>query len=448
MRQEKQRRTENHIRSIIIVLGVIGGGLAFIYHYLLSDFSDLFITPSVRGAYIISLGLAVLIILVSAVFWSITHGIHKGFAHALVHSDLISVVEDALFEAGFYIIENNGLARLPKIKLHLNNDRTQGIISVQNHLKHDKSLDNVNISSALGNFIVDQQYLSDNQNEYTFEISDSRAQKQMVFDSANEFTKYSKQNCNDYELFIDETSKIKLHHLLLVGQTGSGKTYALYSLILQMLAKRIPYHLYFADPKMSSLSKVGEKVSKENTAEDTDSIIDLLRRFNNEMEKRKKEIKERLSEQLDADYTTFGLAPHVLIFDEYASFQAIVSTMDKKTRDEVSALLKAVVMQGRQLGFFLVIVAQKSDATTISTDIRDNLVGKFVLGQSEKTTYETCFGASGGANVPNRKYSAGQGVFTYSGLTHQGKPKLCYFPTLRFDVLGAIHGLLEQAGEM
>ena len=269
----------------------------------------------------------------------------------------------------------------------------------------------------------------------------------MVFHSADVFLTHSRIMCGDYELFIDGKSKIPLHHLLIVGQVGSGKTYALYSLILQMLDKRVPYQLYFADPKASSLSTLGGVVAPKTTAETIEEIINLLHIFHAAMEKRKAEIKARLSEKLDGTYADFGLPPHVLIFDEYSSFIAHVNTLDRDKKDEVLAMLKAIVLQGRQLGFFLWIVMQKSDASTISTDIRDNLVGRFVLGQSEPTTYETCFGAS--ASIPKRRYTAGQGVFTYSGITTSGHPKPCYFPTLNFDVLGAVKKaiLRDESGQ-
>jgi DNA segregation ATPase FtsK/SpoIIIE-like protein len=260
----------------------------------------------------------------------------------------------------------------------------------------------------------------------------------MVFRSAEEFFQYSQNRCDEYEMFLDDVNKFPLHHLLLVGQTGSGKTYALYCFILQMLGKYLKYNIYFCDPKASSFSVLGERIAKENTAETIPEIIDLLRRFNSKMQQRKAEVKALLPQKWDGTYADFGLAPHVLIFDEYASFISCINAMDKKIRDEVSALLSEIVLEGRSLGFFAFIVMQKSDAHSLPTFLRDNLVCKIVLGQSERTTYETAFGAEAAAHVPSRKYTPGQGVYTYSGITTKGHPRLCGFPVLDFDVLDAV----------
>ena len=77
---------------------------------------------------------------------------------------------------------------------------------------------------------------------------------------------------------------------------------------------------------------------------------------------------------------------------------------------------------------------QKSDATLISTALRDNLPLKIVLGNAEPTTYETTFGKS--VNIPPLNYLQGDGVFTEPKLA--STPKLVQFPTLNFDILEAV----------
>jgi len=425
---------------------LLGGVLYLAHQQLLAPHPDFFLTALVQRASVYALLLAGAMLIIALVMWMVAHKIYRGPRHAFLHARLLSGVRRALLESGYYIPEGTNtskIARLPRIKLTLDNDRTSGLLRVENHVRFNKPYESINLSSCLGHFIVDQHYLSDSENEVIFEISDSRQQRQMIFESADTFMEFGAQ-MRDYELFIDGTSRIPLHHLLLVGMTGGGKTYALYSLILQMLGKTVPYNLYLADPKASSLAVLGDKISEENTAESVEEIIELLRRFHSGMESRKPEVKAGLKDKLDGTYADMGLAPHVLIIDEYSSFQAHVNNMDKKPRDEVLSLLKSIVMQGRQLGFFLWVIMQQSPANSISTDIRENLVCKIALGQCERSTLETCFGASAAAQVPNRKYSAGQGVFAYPGITHRGQPKLCAFPTLHFDVLGAITKLSSR----
>lgn len=128
------------------------------------------------------------------------------------------------------------------------------------------------------------------------------------------------------------------------------------------------------------------------------------------------------------------MSANVFIFDEFASFQSVINGMDKKTRDHVAMLLRNIVLQGRQLGYFLWIVMQKSDASDIPTSIRDNLIWKVVLGNATRTTYVTAFEES--ANLPIRNFSCGKGLYSYQGITRQ--PQITSFPTLNFDILSSV----------
>lgn len=198
--------------------------------------------------------------------------------------------------------------------------------------------------------------------------------------------------------------------------------------------------LYFADPKNSSLRVFGKRITPKWTAGTPEEIIEMLEKFGQCMEERKEELQSKLEEKLDADYRHWSLPAHVFIFDEFAAFQSVVAAMDKKQRDKVSMLLRNIVLQGRQLGFFLWVVMQKSDSTDIPTAIRDNLIWKVVLGSATNTTYITTFEHA--ADLPKRKFKQGQGLYSYQGLTL--KPQLTSFPTLNFDILGAIIKETEQ----
>lgn len=93
------------------------------------------------------------------------------------------------------------------------------------------------------------------------------------------------------------------------------------------------------------------------------------------------------------------------------------------------------ILQGRQLGFFVILTMQKSDAKIIDTALRDNLPLKIVLGESEQQTYITAFGHS---QIPNRHYAVGEGVFTEPTLAPE--PKLVQCPYCDFDILAAVNG--------
>lgn len=386
----------------------------------------------------IFIGFMIVIFLSQITIWLIRNKANKGMKHAIYHYLTVLKLRKSFLDAGYYnkrFYFNNEVADLPKIKVDFADDFSKAKLLIEN-ININKDISNVNISFALNDFIVDRAYLSKDENYHVFEIYDSNIDQQYKFDSFDELKKLSAQ-VDDYTLLIDKSIAISLYGTLLVGQTGSGKTYALYSLILQMLIKNVHYNIYFADPKNSSLAVLGEKISKENTATDIEDIIELLKRFNEIMIERKAEIKEKLNIKLEGTYADFQYEPYIFIFDEFASFQTVLQTMEKKKRDEVMKLLSQVVLQGRQLGFFLWIVMQKSDATLLPTNLRENLPVKFVLGNAEKQTYTTAFGT--GVDIPEKNFQLGQGVFTCPIVANT--PKICHFSYLNFDILEAVNHL-------
>ena len=277
-----------------------------------------------------------------------------------------------------------------------------------------------------------EQYLSDDMNFYIYEFERSEI-KQLVFKNYEELKTYCSQ-FEDNTLFLDKKNTVPLHHTLIVGSTGSGKTYAVYSLLLQLLNFSIIPEIYIADPKQSSLYVLGKKIACDLTAGVTGEIVLLLERFYHEMTKREKEMQSYLNKRLDSNYKDWGLKAHVLVIDEFSSFMSVVSVMDKSTRDKVNMYLTNIIQKGRQLGFFMWIIMQKSDSKILPTYLRDNLVFKVVLGQATDTTYQTAFEEY--ADLPRLKFQPGYGLYSFQGLTRQ--PKVCSFPRLEFDVLHSV----------
>jgi hypothetical protein len=387
----------------------------------------------------------VLFLMIYLLQWCVSNKIYKGIKYAFSHAKMQRKIRKSLKNAGYYLEENfrtERVAVLPKIKIEFSKDFQVGTISIENHIKLDKKLEAVDISSALGKYIVTQQYISDDANSYVYEFEDASIDRQLVFNSYQELIAYTHE-VGDYKLFMDGKNVVPISSLLLVGSTGSGKSYSTYSLILTMLNWEIKPNLMFADPKNSSLVVLGNHIAPENTAGTVEDIIVLLESFHDQMQERKIEIQERLNDKLDADYRNWSMPANVFIFDEFASFQSVVNTMDKKTRDKVAMLLRNIVLQGRQLGCFLWILMQKSDASDLPTSIRDNLIWKVVLGNATSTTYITTFEKS--AELPIRKFKCGQGLYSYQGLTRQ--PQITSFPTLNFDILESVR-VCKRAGVM
>lgn len=372
----------------------------------------------------------------SALLWALKNQMGRGVLYAWKHYMLVCRLRQQLLDAGIYTIKKFGatkLAEIPWITVDFAPDFKTGTIYIKNSIQFHDKLSKIDISPSLGGYVVEQVYLTDNENHYYFDFYDSSLERRLVFDSLEGFKAYS-DSIGQYELFIDNYTRLPLTHQLLVGQTGSGKSYALHGYLLQMLLKPKKYRLYFADPKASSVALLGEQIAPDKTADSFEGIVALLEDFTSEMAERQLQMKEHLKKKIDGDYRDFGLAPHILIFDEYADFSLFLQTKDKKQRDHVNSMVSQIVLKGRQAGCFLWVVMQQAGSDNIPTYIRDNLPWKVVLGNAEKQTYVTAFGA--GTKIPERKMKKGDGVYTYPEFANV--PKLCSFPTLDFDILKAL----------
>ena len=372
----------------------------------------------------------------SAVIWAFSNHMGRGLKYAFKHYILVHGIRKQLLDAGFYTTRRLGsvkYAEIPWITIDFEPDFKSGTVWIRNSIKDNETLNSIDISPSMGRYVVEQVYLTDNRNHYRFEFYDSSIERRLTFNSFEAFKAHSGL-MGTYEFFIDSYTNLPLTHQLIVGQTGSGKSYTLHGYLLQMLLKPVPYHLYFADMKDSSVALLGERLSPETTAADFDGVVELLETIASQMQERQKQMKRLLSQKIDGDYRDFGLSPHVLIFDEYADFSLLLQTKDKKIRDRVNSLISSIVLKGRQLGFFLWIVMQQAGSNNIPTFIRDNLPWKVVLGNAETQTYVTSFGA--GVDIPLRKMYSGDGVFTYPAVAD--KPRVCEYPTLDFDILGAL----------
>lgn len=373
-----------------------------------------------------------------AVWWAVAHHLRRGVKYALRHWQLSRSIARALLEAGYGIPVGEQYYRLPRVKIHFSDKGlTCGLVKIQNHIKTDSSLAAVNLSSALGLYVVDAQYIEDDNNYYCYEISDSRIDRQLTFSSYQALADYAHKHTDKYgpyTLFCDGRNEgIKIRSLLLVGITGSGKSYALMGLIAQLLNWPVPPVMYYADPKGSDIAVLGGTLAPERTADDIDGIIELLHDFYNKMLVRKAEMRDKLNGKLGSDFADFRLPAYIFLFDEFAAFQASISR-DKKRRDEVEELLRNVILMGRQLGFFAWIAMQKSDSSDIPTAIRDNLPLKICLGNAPSTTLMTIFGHA--SDLPSRHWDKGQGLIFCDGIT--AAPRPVSFPTLNYDIFAEL----------
>lgn len=392
------------------------------------------------GKYIL-LGSVIAVITILAI-WLIYHRIYRGVKYAFLHYRLVRQLKIELFDAGIFVkrfFMGEAVAALPKIKVSFSDRCLTGEVRIEKTIKDRSKLEDKDISCALGRYIVEQSFTSADGNWLVYDIFDSGCDRQLVYENCSKFAADSVKS-GTYELKIDSITTVGLHHSLICGQTGSGKSYGCNTLIYQMLCKKVHYNLYFADPKRSGMAVIGNKISGDRTADTVNEIIDLIHLFHDALEERKEEMEGMLksSKKVDADFRDFGMEPHVLIFDEYLAFSLSLANCKKEIRDEVSKMLSDIVLMGRQCGFFLWLIMQSAPSTQIPTFIRDQLVFKVVLGNSDRSTYTVTFDA--GADIPAGRFSAGYGVYTYAGVTE--KPKVIAFPTIKdFDIITAIDEL-------
>ena len=383
-------------------------------------------------------GISVLVLYIAVIF--LENKAYKGIKYGYIHYNLMNKIRRSLKDAGYYVEQNlrgEKVAILPKIQIEMEVGMMSGKVCIENHVKYDKRLEDVKLSSALGKYIVAQQYCSDDGNRYVYEIEDACLDRRLTFNDVEQL-RASAEDAGDCSIKVDKKTTVPLASSLIVGATGSGKTYSVYHMVLSMLCWQNRPSLWFADPKNSSLVSLGNVINTDHTSGDIDGIVALLEQFCDAMEQRKIALQKRLNEKLDADYRDFGFTPFVFIIDEYSSFMSSINEEKKQTRDHVNKLVRSIVLQGRQLGFFLFVLMQKSDSSDISTAIRSNLIFTTVLGNATRTTLLTAFEES--ADIPLRKFGRGEGVYTYQGLTRQ--PCMISFPTLDFDILDAARQLM------
>ena len=362
-------------------------------------------------------------------------GLDKGYTVFLIKREL----REQLISAGYYTESHvAGYIVLPKIEIDLSDDLSNGSIMIEDNLKFRLRLDE-DISMALPGYTVDTHYTSDNGKWYVYEIVRSDIDNKCYFHSLRDYFNYC-DKIPEHELFIDRNLSFPISHLLLTGQTGAGKSYALYNLLLQLLNKspKMREHLYFVDPKCSGLYLLGSMVNANNTAATFEAICEQIRTFNEVLSERNETTSEQLKTRLDGDYTTFGMLPYVMIFEEYGAFQALLQSREKRVRDEIGGIIEKIIYMGRQSGCFLVLVSQQVSAAMLPTKIRDNIPAKFLLGRGLETeTAVCCFGQTEANDLPSRKMAPGEAFYKIAGINAHAKK--CVFPLLDFDIMSAVN---------
>ena len=220
-------------------------------------------------------------------------------------------------------------------------------------------------------------------------------------------------------------------HALIAGTTGSGKTYFVNYLICNLIYQGAD--ITFIDPKFADIKAMGEIVNPLKTACEENKIAQLVKAFSETMVERQKIIAD--SGKVNATYRDFNMSPQFLIFDELSAFK---STANKNTVTEVEAYLKKIILMGRSVGCFVILIAQQPNATVVETGIRDQLGLKVALGNIKEELRRMMFGTDIKLHTLDYRLK-GIGYISLSN----GEPYKFYAPNLgaRFDFIDEIKKL-------
>lgn len=230
------------------------------------------------------------------------------------------------------------------------------------------------------------------QTELKFQNVDDRTRLVIEFESAkSKQINGTNQKPTDFKipLMTDVYWDIsKEPHALITGVTGSGKSMFINYLFKSF--KQLNSEIYTIDPKLADLYAISKReLPKSNYAVSTDDVIALLQHLNQRLDERQYFL-SKYHDNIGVDAYKVGMTPIVLFYDELAAF---TMTLDKKQKSVYEKLLKNLILKGRSASINIVLAMQKPLATTISTDIRDQLSFRLVLGKNTpKDTRRIVFG--------------------------------------------------------
>jgi len=212
-------------------------------------------------------------------------------------------------------------------------------------------------------------------------------------------------------------------HALISGSTSFGKSFfVMYIIIMASIKNAI---LFLADPKRSDMASLSDFMPSDRVAWELEHICTMVSTVVDIMMKRYDYMKsERLRRGLfQADFADFGLPVVLLVIEEMA---ALVSSLDKKSRESFETGIKSITLQGRQAGCFLCSIMQNPGTQNISTESRSQMGLRVYLGNSGGIEYRMLLGE--GHTYPKRVFQPGQGLYMLAGKTEQ--PEMIETPRL------------------
>lgn len=239
---------------------------------------------------------------------------------------------------------------------------------------------------------------------------------------------------------------------LISGVSGSGKSVFTYYLIASLLSKRfnqeidgaiydVAPSIYVIDPKQSDLWKLENLTMPDKYYGSTISeAFRIVRDFTAELERRK--IIYARTKIFDKVMIDLGFPPCVLVIDEYSS---LISMMSNKEKNDFENLVGNIARLGRQLSLSLFVIMQQASSNSISTGVREQLVNKFILGNSESISQENSQMVLGVSvkDLPTPFHEVGEGIVSIDGQ----KPRAFLAPSFTGDLMEVVVPIFRRAAK-
>jgi energy-coupling factor transporter ATP-binding protein EcfA2 len=281
-------------------------------------------------------------------------------------------------------------------------------------------------------YIVNTYQLDKSANYYIVELVEMSEKNRYLFEDNTSYLNAIKST-KPYELPMMKNLNIniaKAPHMLIAGATGQGKSYLLYHILFNFILKDCD--MYLIDRK-KVLTKFRNIVGSENVGDDhpeleDSNIFKVIKKVESIMDERERYLSENehTHEDLDITFVDMGWLPVFLVIDELGSLAAELSTKKSK---EFFEILQSIVQRGRATGVNVIVSMQQPNAKNLPTAIRDNLMFKTILGDTDDTTRGLVFPVS---DLPDIKFKPGEGYFTLAG--KHNKPSILFVPTFKIPL--------------
>ena len=322
-------------------------------------------------------------------------------------------IESNLISIGAYIKKVGNYADLPRIiikngviRINLSNLRVRSII--ERYLNQ--------FSTALPErYIVEDYYITANNAEVHIIYSDIKTYKPEEY-SIKDYIFKVKQN-DIFELYFDKKHVVDVRdypHFLISGSSGSGKSYLANELVIQAIAKE--WQVVICDIKRS----YGLYKAYVDYVYEIDDVVNTLQQIESEMNMRLQAMQSELDNNPRALAVDIGYKPMLVVVEEYIS---LLSSLDKKHKDEVERIVKNLSVLARQCDIHLMIVMQSAGTENIQSTTRSNLT-KILMGNAQSNILTATFGT--GVDIPkvNTKMSKGEGLIQLDRISVLRVPKI------------------------